>query len=125
LTEIEAPLWAFKEIMDWACDAHKTGSRFVPEQKKYQSQIETVKKWVGMDHMRLEVVTVQLPGIRKDDMINGKTFDFINQFHSLLSDLELNIPTSLVVHPLDPFQQYESPDGLLHESLSGSWYKEA
>jgi hypothetical protein len=25
LTELEAPLWAFKVIIDWACDAYQTG----------------------------------------------------------------------------------------------------
>ena len=52
LTELEAPLWAFKEIMDWACDAIQTGYKFIPEQKTYQSQIVILEKWVGMEHMR-------------------------------------------------------------------------
>jgi hypothetical protein len=31
LTEMEAPLWAFKEITDWACDAYQSGYKFMPK----------------------------------------------------------------------------------------------
>lgn len=125
LTELEAPLWAFKVIMDWASDAHATGYNFKPEQKSYKSQITMLEKWVCMDHMRPNVVSVQLPGKRTDDFINVTTFDFIGQFHSLLSDPLLNTAENLVVNSTDPFSKYTPPDGLLSESLSGSWYQHA
>jgi hypothetical protein len=125
LTELEAPLWAFQDIMDWAFDAQQSGYKFHPEHNSYKSQIQTIEKWVGMDHMRPTVVNVKLPGKRDTDFINVTTFDFISQFHSLLSDPFLNIPENLVINTADPFTQYVPPDGLLGECLSGSWYKNA
>ena len=125
LTELEAPLWAFKEIMDWACDAIQTGYKFIPEQKTYQSQIVILEKWVGMEHMRPINVNIALPGARPDDTISVTTFNFLSQFHSLLSDPLLNVEENLVVNAVDSFTKYESPTGLLNESISGSWYQTA
>ena len=125
LTELDAPLWAFPVIMDWAFDAYQTGYDFTPSQKTYQGQLQIISKWVGMAHMRPQVVDVTLPGKRLDDIIPVTTFDFIGQFHSLLSDKELNTEANLVINTLDPFTQYTPPDGLLKECLSGSWYRHA
>ena len=125
LTELQAPLWAFEEIMDWANDAFRTGYQFTPRQKTYGQQISHLEQWVGMDHMRPTEVSVKLPGETADDLINVTTFDFMSQFHSLLSDPYLNCHPNLVVNPDSPFTQYTPPDGLLGESLSGSWYRHA
>lgn len=125
LTELEAPLWAFKTIMDWACDACQTGYKFMPKQQTYKSQISTIERWVGMEHMRPTVVDVKLPGKREGDSIAVTTFDFISQFHSLLSDPELNTASNLVANHDDPFTKYKPPDGRLREALSGSWYRRA
>jgi hypothetical protein len=111
--------------MDWACDAHQSRYNFVPEHRNYTSQISSIEKWVGMDHMRPKVVQVDLPGKHHDDKIAVTTFDFISQFHSLLSDPLLNTPDNLVLNADDPFAQYVPPDGLLGECLSGSWYRNA
>jgi hypothetical protein len=125
LTEIEAPLWSFKIIMDWARDAAQSGYKFIPQQQSYTAQLETISKWVGMEHMKPEVVKVPLPGARPDDKIPVTKFDFISQLHSLLSDGELNTEANLVINPDAPFTRYTSPDGLLKECLSGSWYQHA
>jgi hypothetical protein len=69
LTELETPLWAFKVIMDWACDATQSGYKFMPYQHSYQAQLHTIAKWVGMDHMRPELVEVPRPGKRPDDTL--------------------------------------------------------
>ena len=74
LMEMEAPLWAFKEIMDWACDAFQSCYKFLPEHGTYQSQITTIEQWVGMDHMHPTEVDVHLPGSRDDDKIRVTTF---------------------------------------------------
>jgi hypothetical protein len=125
LTELEAPLFAFKVLMDWALDASQSGYNFIPQQESYQSQMQTIAKWVGMEHMRPSVVNVPLPGIRPDDAIPVTTFDFISQLHSLLSDKELNTPANLVINQDAPFTRYTPPDGRLGECLSGSWYNHA
>ena len=125
LTELEAPLWAFNDIMDWALDAYQTGYNFMPRQSSYQSQMHTLKQWVGMEHMHPTVVDVALPGVRPDDTIPVTTFDFVSQLHSLLADAELNQLDKLVVNRANPFTQYVAPQGLLKETFSGSWYKQA
>jgi hypothetical protein len=125
LIELETPLFAFKVLMDWAFDAAQSGYNFIPQQESYQSQLQTISKWVGMEHMHPLVVNVPLPGIRPDDEVPVTTFDFVSQLHSLLSDKELNTAANLVVNHDDPFARYISPDGRLRECLSGSWYNNA
>jgi Plavaka transposase len=125
LQELEAPLWAFKVIMDWAFDAHQSGYHFQPQQVHYQSQLESISQWVGMSHMQPEVVEVALPGVRPDDKVQVTKFNFLGQLHSLLADKELNTPSNLVINEADPFSRYIAPDGLLGECLSGSWYNNA
>jgi hypothetical protein len=34
LTELQAPLWAFQHIMDWAFDAYQTGYNFLPDARQ-------------------------------------------------------------------------------------------
>jgi Plavaka transposase len=97
----------------------------MPQQASYQSQLGTILRWVGMEHMHPSVVEIPLPGLRAADTIEVTTFDFISQFHSLLSDRELNIPENLVVNQQNPFTRFIAPDGRLGECLSGSWYNNA
>ena len=125
LTELEAPLWAFKDIMAWARDAAQSGYKFMPQQDSYRAQLETISRWVGMAHLQPKVVEVALPGARLDDSISVTTFDFVSQLHSLLSDHVLNNNSNLVINADDPFSCYYPPDGRLGESLSGSWYRTA
>jgi hypothetical protein len=125
LTELEAPLWAFKVLMEWALDAAQSGYKFIPQQASYQSQVETICKWVGMEHMHPTEVIVPLPGIRPGDTVPVTTFDFVSQLHSLLSDKELNNTENLVINKDNPFTRYIPPDGRLGECLSGSWYNHA
>jgi hypothetical protein len=125
LMEIDAPLWAFKVIMDWAFDANRNGYKFIPHQDSYEAQVRTIAKWVAMDHMTPKVVNVPLPGARPDDKVPVTTFEFTTQFHSLLSDKILNSKENLVVNADDPFSQYVPADGLLGECISGAWYRNA
>jgi hypothetical protein len=125
LTKLETPGWAFKVIMDWAYDAAQSGYKFMPHQASYQPQLGMIARWVGMEHMHPSIVEISLPGLGAEDTIEVTTFDFISQFHSLLSDQELNVPANLVVNQHDPFTRYIPPDGRLGECLSGSWYNNA
>jgi hypothetical protein len=58
-------------------DASQAGFNFMPHQASYQSQLGTIAKWVGMEHMHPSVVEVQLPGLRTTDTFSVTTFDFI------------------------------------------------
>ena len=125
LTEIEAPLYAFQEIMKWARKAYTQGYQFLPRQKSYRTQIDKLEIWMGMDNQRPEEVEVSLPGTTADESIKVTRFDFRTQLFSLLDDPVLNREENLVINPEDPFQKYRDPDGLLRECLSGSWYNHA
>jgi hypothetical protein len=118
-TKLEAQLWAFKMILNWACDVAQTGYKFIPQQEFYHSQLQIITKWFGMEQMTPKVVKVPLPGVQPDDVVPVTTFDFVSQLHSLLSDTKLNCPANLVINP---FSQYIPPDGCLKEALSWSWY---
>jgi hypothetical protein len=124
-TEMEAPLYAFEEIMKWARNAYTEGYQFLPRQANYRSQIDKLEKWTGMETHRPEEVLVQLPGATGEDTIKVTRFDFTTQLRSLLDDAVLNRDENLVINPEDRFQRYSSPDGRLGECLSGSWYNHA
>jgi len=150
--EIEAPLYAFEEIMKWAADAYHSGYDFNPRQSTYQAQMSTLEIWMGMNHQRPVEVSVTLPGLSSNpilpvqnptsnvandainpppvvppppDTIKVTTFDFRQQLASLLDDPVLNRDENLVINTTDRFQKYIPPDGLLGECLSGSWYNHA
>jgi hypothetical protein len=48
-TELETPLYAFEEIMNWAHQAYLGGYKFLPLQKSYCTQIDKLEKWLGME----------------------------------------------------------------------------
>ena len=124
-TEMEAPLYAFEEIMQWARKAYLDGYDFVPLQRTYRSQIDKLEVWMGMEDQRPEEVAVTLPGVNGDDIIKVTRFDFTTQLRSMLDDPVLNRDKNLVINPVDRFQRYSPPDGRLGECISGSWYNHA
>ena len=124
-TEMEAPLYAFEEIMKWARTAYTEGYQFLPRQGNYRSQVDKLETWMGMENQRPEEVLVPLPGVSGEDNIKVTRFDFTTQLRSLLDDPVLNRDENLVINPEDHFQKYMSPDGRLGECLSGSWYNHA
>ena len=124
-TELEAPLYAFEEIMKWARKAYIQGYQFIPRQSTYRSQIDKLEKWMGLEALRPEEVEITLPGLEQDDTIKVTRFDFTTQLRSLLDDPVLNRDENLVLNPDDRFQKYSPPDGRLGECISGSWYQHA
>ena len=66
-----------------------------------------------------------LPGERENDTVDVTTFNFTSQLDLLLSGSNLNVKDNLVVNEDDPFTQYKSPNGLLNECITGSWYNHA
>jgi hypothetical protein len=125
LTEIDAPLYAFKSVMEWAEDAHHSEYGFTCQNKSYHSQINNMQSWLGMGHLRPEEVVVDLPGAHGIEQINVTVFDFVKQVTSLLADSELNCGSNLVINSDNPFARYTPPDGKLGECISGSWYNHA
>jgi hypothetical protein len=125
-TELETPLYAFEEIMNWARHAYLGGYKFLPIQKSYRTQIDKLEKWMGMEDHRPEEKIIEVPGIKNTvDTLKVTRFDFLTQFKSLLDDPVLNRDENLVINSTDRFQKYTPPNGRLGECLSGSWYNHA
>ena len=125
-TEMEAPLYAFEEIMKWARHAFDAGYDFLPKQSTYRDQVKKLESWMGMESQRPNEIAVSLPSDKdRDDSVNVTVFDFKTQLCSLLADPVLNRDENLVINMEDRFARYIPPNGRLGECLSGSWYKHA
>ena len=120
LNEIGAPLYAFKEIMAWAADAHHTNYNFTPEISTHEGQIAELQKWTNMSGMRPTQVNVTLAGDGLE--LPVVRFDFISVLLSLFNDTSLNRLENLVIDPANPYGRYVAPDGLLGEVNSGAFY---
>jgi hypothetical protein len=59
---MDAPLWAFQEIMEWAHDAYQNGYKFVPNEIQYASQLRKIQKFMNMSHIYPTQIPVELPG---------------------------------------------------------------
>jgi hypothetical protein len=112
-TELETPLYAFEEIMNWARQAYLGGYKFLPLQKSYRTQIDKLEKWLGMEDHRPEEKIIEVPGIKNavDTLLKVTKFDFLTQFKSLLDDPVLNRDENLVINLTDRFQKYTPPNG--------------
>jgi Plavaka transposase len=125
-TEMEAPLYAFEEIMKWARHAYDLKYDFQPKQSTYRDQVKKLELWMGMENHRPTEIPVSLPSDKRDeDLVNVTVFDFRTQLQSLLDDPVLNRDENLVINAEDRFSRYVPPNGRLGECLSGSWYNHA
>lgn len=121
-----APNGAFQSIMSWAKTALASGYDFQPSPIAYERQIIQFEKMVGMTACRPSRVSVNM--YRPDqveDILDVVVFDFPTMLASLFNCPVLNKINNLVVNPQDRFSKYESPDGLLGEVNSGTWYDTA
>jgi hypothetical protein len=121
-----APNGAFESIMSWAKTALESGYDFQPSPIAYHRQITQFEKLVGMTACRPSRVSVNM--YRPDmveDILDVVVFDFPTMLASLFNCPVLNKIENLVVNPHDRFHKYESPDGLLGEVNSGTWYDTA
>jgi hypothetical protein len=125
-TELDAPLYAFEEIMKWARHAFDSGYDFLPRQATYRDQVKKLELWMGMENHRPKEIEVKLPSDKRDeDVVQVTVFDFKAQLQSLLDDPVLNRDENLVINHEERFTRYVPPNGRLGECLSGSWYNHA
>jgi hypothetical protein len=84
---LETPVYAFEEIMNWACHAYVGGYKFLALQKSYRTRIDKLEKWLGMEDRRPEEKSIEVPGINNTvDNLKVTRFDFLMQFKSLLDN---------------------------------------
>jgi hypothetical protein len=121
LKSIGAPLGAYKRLMEWACAAHRRGYTFLPSRTTYHAQVQHFQKRYNMTPLRPERTNVFLEGHSLPT--STVWFDFLSNLKSILEDPFINCDANLLVNPDDHFKPYISPDGLLGEVLTGSWYR--
>ena len=120
---------AFKEIMNWAQDAFRTGYQFNPKTTNYQSQIQQMEKYSNLrsirPHTKETYLQNSMANVADTTPIKVVCCDFTSMLISLLQDKTINRKENLVVNQDDYFSKYVSPNGKLGEINSGSWYENA
>jgi hypothetical protein len=66
-TEMEAPLYAFEEIMKWARHAYDMKYDFQPKQSTYKAQVQKLELWMGMENHRPKEIPVTLPSDKREE----------------------------------------------------------
>lgn len=122
LNDINAPLYSFELIMQWAFDANVGGYDFDPAAKHHNTQIANLQKMTNLGSIRPKIAIVKLSDGMEMPVVKCH---FPSMVLSLLNDLELNQLENLVINPLDPFGKYVPPDGRLDEVNSGAMYQMA
>ena len=121
LQGMNAPNYAFEQLMMWARNAYSSGFNVNPKNCHYNGQIQWLEKKFGFSgslYPKNNLAKLQFDGFE----VPVTTFDFTAQLLSLFQDSELNQMKNLVVNPMDPFQKYDSPDGYLGKVNTGDHY---
>ena len=120
--DLNAPLYAFQKIMEWAQRAYNNGYTFTPTNKTYRGQIATLEQKIPNMYPRAVLRSVKLHPDNFEAYV--PVFDFVLTFTSLLEDPVLN-----QIHNLDVnypcnlrFQKFIPPNNVLDSVNSGLWY---
>jgi len=133
LEKAEAPDYLFKDILEWSSRAKALKYDFTPSHTTRKAVLSDLQKHLNMQSLRPDLSQLTLESV--DEEVPIVTFNFKAMLISLLTDTKLMQPENLVINDdtededgeidVSPwFAPYESPDGLLDEVLSGSWYKD-
>lgn len=119
--DANVPHFLYKDILDWAADAHARGYNFQPDRTSRAAQILSFEKRFSLQNCRPQHTTIMFP---EDNLrIEITHFEFFQQLHSLLTDKALTGDLTQLDVPQDnPFGKYVSPNGRLGPFNSGSWY---
>ena len=124
LNDINAPDYAFGQLLQWGCNAMSDGYRFNPpcgvnRNRNIAGLYDTLH---NADKLRPRVQTVVCPPAEPSDVI---TFDFAPQLLYLLQNPENMTTDNLILDPQHPLKRYDPPDGRLGEACSGTVYRSA
>jgi len=124
LDDMNAPDYAFSQIISWACDARINGFTFQPPAglKRKHNIAYLRQKIFQSDKLLPKIETVMLPHGPPSEVV---TFDFVSQLLALLQNKSLMTADNLAIDINRPLQPFKSKDGCLGEPLSGSVYKAA
>jgi hypothetical protein len=124
LNDINAPDYAFGQLLQWGCNAMSDGYTFNPpcgvnRNRNIAGLYDTLH---NADKLRPRVQTVVCPPAEPSDVI---TFDFAPQLLYLLQNPENMTTDNLILDPQHPLKRYDPPDGRLGEACSGTVYRSA
>ena len=124
LDDMNAPDYAFNEIMSWANQAKTDGYSFEPEGGfSRRGNVEQLFATTKNATQLLPTVTaVAMPHGPPCDVI---MFDFVPQLLQLLQNQDIMIQQNLLIDVQNPLCPYSSTDGLLGDALSGQVYQDA
>ena len=123
INKLGTPLYAYKQILDWAKEAQLSNYNFESQHGTYQQTINFLEKKLLLGIMWPQITTVNM---YKDNMnIDVVVFDVKKMLLSLFDDVLLNQKENLVVNPNNAFSKYMAPNNKLGEVNSGKWYQVA
>jgi hypothetical protein len=128
LDEMNAPDYAFSDILDWARSATSANYSFYPRGGLSRSRnLDNLFRSLSNSTQLLPTVvsvpsTTTLLQRAPCDVI---AFDFVPQLRNLLQNRSIMIPENLVIDLDNPLCRYEPSDKRLGEAISGSVYREA
>lgn len=122
LSDMNAPDYAFCQLLTWACKSHGDGFSFQPEWGcSRNSNIRWMFQMTSTAKLRLPYV-VPVP-LEDNQVAEIVAFDFVSALLTLLQDRSVMKKENLVLDWEDPLKMYTPPDGCLGEALSGSVYR--
>ena len=123
INELGTPLYAYKQILDWAKEAQISNYNFDSQHGTYQQTIKFLEHKLLLGITRPQTTTVTM---YKDNMhIDVVVFDVKKMLMSLFDDTSLNQKENLVVNTNNVFSKYIPSNNKLGEVNSGKWYKVA
>ena len=125
LKDMNAPLYAFQKIMEWAQRSVEQGYTFNPHNKTYRGQITKLESKIPRMFPRPTIQSIKLHPDNFQAYV--PLFDFVSTLTALLEDPELNQIQNLDVNfdIEQRFFKYQSPNNLLSSVNSGLWYDTA
>jgi hypothetical protein len=124
LDDINAPDYAFRLIIEWACLAKNDGFIFLPPGGlTWNSTVELLFK-------SLPNASLLCPSVQPVQHVDGSSsevivFDFVPQLLRLLQNPSVMTPENLAIDFNDPLLRHENPGNVLGEAMTGSVYRTA
>lgn len=129
LDKIQAPNYAFDELMDLLFDLHVRKFNFALYHKKRRSILKSISNAFPIANTECIKVELESPIPKKGEKEPGEPqfahvyrFDIKHQIKDLLADDLFYDHKNLVVNYNKPFSRYHPDDGMLDEIHSADWY---
>ena len=124
LDNMNAPDYAFKDILVWARGANSANYSFNPPGGLSRSKSIDLL-FNAMPNARQLLPSIVPIACEDGSASNVIVFDFVPQLLSLLQNPSSMIQENLVIDVTCPLKPYQNPNGMLGEALSGSVYAAA